>query len=318
MKVKQRMRLEIKEVTAEGSFEGLLSPYGNVDGGADVVEPGAYTKTLQEQGNTRPMLWQHKSDCPIGELVLEDRPDGLYCKGQLLMALPEAQKAYLLIKAKIVKGLSIGFEAVKDAVNNGVRHLKEIKLYEGSVVTFPMNESALITSVKGKTETKGDFNAELTEIQLGDAGYQMRTALSCALSCVTWSDLTRDEKITAAALVIQQFNDAYMAYYPAYLDMLTEQYGGMELWNAKRFETKAGKKISAATKEQIQSACDHSKSANDILLALLADEAGEADSTTSKAKAAIEIKSEPVDHSALKSKINELKGVFQWNLSNSK
>ena len=84
MKQKQRMRLEIKEISAEGSFEGLLSPYGIVDGGADVVEPGAYTKTLNDHGNTVPMLWQHKTDVPIGELVLEDRPDGLWCKGKLL------------------------------------------------------------------------------------------------------------------------------------------------------------------------------------------------------------------------------------------
>jgi HK97 family phage prohead protease len=316
MKVKQRMRLEIKEITAEGSFEGLLSPYGNVDGGGDVVEPGAFTKTLQEQGNTRPMLWQHKQDVPIGDLTLEDRPDGLYCKGQLLMALPEAQKAYLLMKAKIVKGLSIGFEALKDAVTNGVRHLKEIKLYEGSVVTFPMNENALITSVKGRSEVKGDFNEELTEIQLGDAGYQMRCALQCALSSCTWADMTREEKIAAAAVVIQQFTDAYMAYYPAYLDMLSEMYGGMETWHAKQFETKAGKKISAATKESIKSACDHTKSAQDLLLALIADEAGEEDSTTSKAGAARETKTEPVDHSALSSTLDELKGALAWTLSN--
>src|SRR6185503_21128582 len=108
MKTKLRMRLEIKEISAEGSFEGLLSPYGNVDGGGDVVERGAYVKTLKDQGPTRPMLWQHKTDMPIGELTLEDRSEGLWCKGQLLMALPEAQKAYLLIKARIVKGLSIG------------------------------------------------------------------------------------------------------------------------------------------------------------------------------------------------------------------
>ena len=131
---KKSMKFEIKEISGEGSFEGLLSPYGNVDLTGDIVEPGAYKKTLQEHGNTVPMLWQHKTDCPIGELTLEDRPDGLWCKGQLLMALPEAQKAYLLIKAKIVKGLSIGYESVKDAIENGVRHLKEIRLYEGSLV----------------------------------------------------------------------------------------------------------------------------------------------------------------------------------------
>lgn len=306
MKIKQRLRLEIKEIAADGSFEGMLSPYGNLDSYGDVVKPGAYTKTLQERGNKVPMLWQHKTDLPIGELTLEDRPDGLWCKGQLLMADTVAQRAYLFIKAKIVKGLSIGFESIKDSIENGVRQLSEIKLYEGSIVTFPANESALIASVKGRGEMKGDFNEELTQIQLSDAGYQMRCALSYALSSAIWAELTREEKIALTEAIIQQFAEAYMAFIPAYLDALTEMYGQMETWNQKRFETKAGRKISAATKETVQSAADHAKSANDILLALLDDEA-DADSetdygATSKSRAARETKSsEPVpDHSAAK------------------
>lgn len=248
MKSKLRMRLEIKEISAEGSFEGLLSPYGNVDGGGDVVVQGAYAKTLKDQGPTRPMLWQHKTDMPIGELTLDDRIDGLWCKGQLLMSLPEAQKAYLLIKAKIVKGLSIGFESVKDSIDNGVRNLKEIRLYEGSIVTFPMNESAMITTVKSARQKKGDgdFNDEFMENQLQDAGYQMFSALRSALSNVIYSDLSSAEKITASEVVIQQFSDAYMAYIPSWLDCLAEMYGPMNTMSAGRRlelkERKAGAK----------------------------------------------------------------------------
>jgi len=319
MKTKQRMRLEIKEISAEGSFEGLLSPYGNVDGGGDIVERGAYTKTLLDHGPTRPMLWQHKSDVPVGELTLEDRTDGLWCKGQLLMALPEAQKAYLLLKAKIVKGLSIGFESIKDSVVNGVRHLNEIRLYEGSVVTFPMNEMALITSVKAKIsrETKDDFNEELNEIQLSDAGYQMRQALSTALSSVFWSGLKKDEIVTASEVIIQQFLDAYMAYVPAYIDLMAEYYGDLETWAKSRIETKSGRTISAATKTTLSTAHDHLKSATDILSALISPEAdcdpdGEdtnCDADTSDEKAATH-KSEPVDHSAAQTLIESIRSLI--------
>lgn len=326
MKMKSRLRLEIKDITAEGSFEGMLSPYGNLDGTGDIVEAGAFTKTLKERGNKVPLLWQHQPALPIGELALEDRADGLWCKGQLLMADTVAQRAYLFIKARIVKGLSIGFESVKDAIENGVRHLKEIKLYEGSIVTFPANEAALIASVKGRTERKGDFNEELTEVQLNDAGYQMRYALFNALSSVIWANLSRDEKIAASDAVIQQFRDAYMAYLPAYLDMLTEEYGEMEMWSKKRFETKEGRKFSAATQEAMQSACDMIKKGHEALLALLEGEAGEADSTseekskagalaTSAAAGAASAKTEPVkDHSAILTRINESKskGVLTW------
>lgn len=315
LKTKSRMRLEIKEITAEGTFEGLLSPYGNVDQGADVVEPGAYAKTLKDQGGTRPLLWQHKSDVPIGQITLDDRLDGLWCKGQLLMQLPEAQKAYLLIKARIVKGLSIGFEAIKDSVEAGIRHLKEIKLYEGSIVTFPMNEMALITSVKG-LQAKGDFNEELTEIQLSDAGYQMLYALSNALRSTVWTGLTRDEKVTLVETIIQQFSDAYLAYFPAYIDMLAEMYGDLETFNAKRMERKAGAKWSAADLQTIEGHCAAMEAEIKGLRALIGSEAGKATTSieagadsTPESKAAL--KSEPIiDHSAAKSLIENLRSLI--------
>ena len=90
----QQLQLEIKEITTEGTFEGLLSPYGNVDAGGDVVEPGAFTKTLKERGGKVPLLWQHDSKNPIGSIVLEDRTAGLYAKGQLLLSIPQAKAAY--------------------------------------------------------------------------------------------------------------------------------------------------------------------------------------------------------------------------------
>jgi Escherichia/Staphylococcus phage prohead protease len=48
----------------------------------------------------------------------------------------------------VLKGLSIVFDVVRDTVANGIRHLHELKLYEVSVVTFPMNGMATIAVVK--------------------------------------------------------------------------------------------------------------------------------------------------------------------------
>lgn len=306
MNQKKGMRLEIKEITEQGTFEGLLSPYGNVDNGGDVVMAGAYTKTLKEQGNTRPMLWQHKSDQPIGLLTLEDRADGLWCKGELLMALADAQKAYLLIKAKIVKGLSIGFVSVKDSLQGGVRQLSEVKLYEGSVVTFPMNESALIMSVKATNGEASDFNDELTEIQLSDAMYQMRCALGCALSEALYSGLSKEEIISASEIIMQQFRDAYAAWLPQYIDLMAENAGGMEIWSKRNIETKAGRVISAANRAKLQTAMD-------TISALLAEEAVEADTSDTKA-ATLNGQAAPIiDHPAIAAQLKKLTEVTKWN-----
>jgi HK97 family phage prohead protease len=315
---KSNLRMEIKEISADGSFIGMLSVYNVVDLGKDLVEPGAFTKTIKDHGNEVPMLWQHKPDVPIGTLTLEDGPDALHVKGQLLMDLPEAKKAYLLIKARIVRGLSIGFDTVKEVLDGGIRRLKELRLYEGSIVTFPMNEAALITSVKSLAERKEDLTTELAELQLQDAGYQMWCALRNALCSIPWSGLSREEKLAAAAATLEQFTAAWMDYLPAYLDWLTEEYGDMETASRKRLEAKAlqlktGRRISAATKTQITQAHEHVKSASDLLIALLDREADEVDEdeATSGSKAAAETQPEPApDHSAASSLLDSIRAMI--------
>jgi HK97 family phage prohead protease len=318
IKHKNNLRMEIKEISADGSFTGMLSVYNVVDLGKDLVEPGAFAKTIKDHGNEVPMLWQHKPDVPIGTLTLEDGPEALHVKGQLLMDLPEAKKAYLLIKARIVRGLSIGFDTVKEVLDGGIRRLKELRLYEGSIVTFPMNEAALITSVKHLAERKEDFTTELAELQLQDAGYQMWCALRNALCSIPWSGLSREEKLAAAAATLEQFTAAWMDYLPAYLDWLTEEYGDMETASRRRLEAKAhqlksGRRISAATKSQITQAHEHVKSASDLLFALLDGEADDVDEDeiTSGSKAAAETQPEPApDHSAASSLLDSIRAMI--------
>jgi uncharacterized protein len=150
------------KLTETGSFTGLLSVYGNVDSYDDVVMPGAFKDTLKEKGNQRPLLWQHNPDNPIGTLTLEDRADGLYAKGQLLLTIPQGQIAYELLKAGVLTGMSIGY-AVSDGgaafSRDGKRQLNRIDLFEGSLVTFPANDEARIDSVKKHDEIAAVLDA---------------------------------------------------------------------------------------------------------------------------------------------------------------
>ena len=296
---KQQLSIQIKSIAEDGTFEGLLSPYGNVDNGGDVVDAGAFVKTLKEHGNTVPMLWQHDQKCPIGSLTLDDRADGLYCSGKFILDIPEAKQAYLLLKAQVIKGLPIGYTAIKSAMVEGVRHLKEVRLYEGSVVTFPMNELATVSSVKSM-ELKGDFTEELADIQIRATERQCLDALYSALCMLCWSGMTRLEILETAEAVIDQFKTAYLAWIPDYLDYMAREYGvDTKTWAGQR-ELKEGRKLSRSTKSTLSDAHKHLSDATEILSALLEGEADDAASDgTSSGDGAAVIKSEPVDHSAL-------------------
>lgn len=166
--------LELKSPPGEdGVFEGYASVFGVVDQGLDVVERGAFAKSL----GTRKvkMLWQHETDSPIGvwETIAED-DHGLFVRGRIIPEVEKGREAIALLKAGAIDSMSIGYrtlEAEASTVNGrGVRKLTEIDLFEISLVTFPMLPDAKVTDVKSIT-TERDF-----EKFLRDAGYSRNEA----------------------------------------------------------------------------------------------------------------------------------------------
>lgn len=150
--------LELRADAEDGTVEGYGSVFGVKDAHWDVVQPGAFAKSLQAHaaaGTLPVMLWQHRSDEPCG-VWTEMREDarGLYCKGQLILETARGREAHALLKAKAIRGLSIGFqtkEAQEDRAS-GVRNVTEAELWEVSLVTFPSNGAAQITGVKAAVD----------------------------------------------------------------------------------------------------------------------------------------------------------------------
>jgi len=153
--------LELKSLTGQGIFEGLAAVYGNTDLQGDVIEPGAFSKTLREKGEV-PILWQHDSSEPIGMGTLSDSAAGLLIRGELALESPTAHKAYGLLKRRIVTGLSIGFDSVKSKMVDGVRRLSELRLWEVSLVTFGANPLAQVSGVKSEDQIR-QFRALLAD-----------------------------------------------------------------------------------------------------------------------------------------------------------
>jgi HK97 family phage prohead protease len=149
------LALDVKEITDEGKFEGYASTHYNVDEGGDRVEQGAFDRSLAryKARNQRPkMLWMHDPNKVIGvwdDLYQDDK--GLFVKGRLLKETQLGRETHVLMRAGAIDSLSIGYRTIADGyegANSEVRVLKELDLYEVSIVSFPMNTEARVTDVK--------------------------------------------------------------------------------------------------------------------------------------------------------------------------
>lgn len=180
MQTKQRLDipLKIKSLTDTGEFEGYGSVFGVEDSYSDVVVKGAFQKSLSswaEKGRLPSLLWQHKMSEPIGIYTeMKEDDHGLYVKGRLLIDDdPLAKRAYAHAKAGSLGGLSIGF-ILKDweyDSSKGVYLLKEIDLWEVSLVTMPANDEARISEVKSMLEKGETPSPTIIERALREVGF---------------------------------------------------------------------------------------------------------------------------------------------------
>jgi HK97 family phage prohead protease len=145
------VRLDVKALSDEGTFEGFAAVYGNRDEAGETIVAGALTTSIRQSGPTFPLLWSHDSATPIGTVTVEDSPRGLLVKGKLILTIPKAAEVLTLLREKVIRGLSIGYKVVTDKLENGGRLLTSLRLFEVSLVTLPANPLALVYDVKQQT-----------------------------------------------------------------------------------------------------------------------------------------------------------------------
>ena len=173
-----------EEDEGRGEFTGYASVFGNKDLGNDVIEAGAFTKSLRRKGAKKiKMLYQHDTKEPIGvfDQVKEDG-SGLYVKGRLALGTQKGKEVYELMKMGAIDGLSVGYRVDSKGYEydkrKRTRRLKEVDLMEISAVTFPMNPSARIQAVKS------DFTVREWERKLREVGDLSHSESKVAASAV--------------------------------------------------------------------------------------------------------------------------------------
>ena len=140
----------------KGIVTGYFSIFGNKDSDGDIILPGAYKKTLRENGPESEKarilhLYMHDSYKVLAKPnVLKEDKKGLYFESKIsLTAL--GKDVLQLYMDKVLTEHSIGYQIVKREVDESTdtQKLIELKLWEGSTVSWGANMEALVESVKG-------------------------------------------------------------------------------------------------------------------------------------------------------------------------
>ena len=178
-------RLEFKfaadDVSQSGEFAGYGAMFGNLDSYGDIIVPGAFKATLSDwkkQKTLPPMLVQHggwmmtdMDALPIGKWTsMSEDETGLKVEGRLINLDTERGKTiYGALKEGVLTGMSIGYRAKKFTLGTKPdeprRKLEAVDLMEVSLVTFPANDKARVSSVKSADDirTIRDFESFLRD-----------------------------------------------------------------------------------------------------------------------------------------------------------
>lgn len=175
----QRKSFDAKyDETAAGEFTAYASTFwGEPDSYGDIVAPGAFSKTIQEwadSGHPIPLLFGHRTDDPrmnIGAITEATEDEhGLRIKAKFDDESEIAQYTRKLVKEGRLSKLSFSYDtrdsaAVVLADGRHVRELRDIKLYEISLVPIPANPETEVIEAKSLGITPEELRAMGEDIE---------------------------------------------------------------------------------------------------------------------------------------------------------
>lgn len=134
--------------------------WGNKDDAGDILIKGCFAKSIQERGpesstNRKILfLWMHEIDEPLGKpTVLKEDNIGLYVETPV-DRIPEGDRCLEQLKSGTLNQFSIGYQYVWDKMEYDETQdafiVKEVNLFEVSVVSFGCNEETEFLGMKAE------------------------------------------------------------------------------------------------------------------------------------------------------------------------
>jgi HK97 family phage prohead protease len=176
-----------------GVVEAIVNVFGILDYGNDIVQKGAFAKTISERWSKILVLDQHNTDSTLNaiakvlairemeatELPMEitaeypEATGGLWVRMQFMVDDEKSNAIFNRIKAGVIGEYSIGFDIIRQHYEKiewrgqkvNARFIDEIRLFECSPVLWGMNQATATVSAKeympdgSATQRLGDYLA---------------------------------------------------------------------------------------------------------------------------------------------------------------
>lgn len=211
----------VKDVDKKSRIvQGYFSIFGNIDADLDIVEKGAFRKSISENGpnSKRPRikhLLQHNTLKPVGLLLdLKEDEQGLFFESRISKS-TDGNDTLTLYDEGILTEHSIGFNILdsrQDTVGQTeVNRLTELKLWEGSTVTWGANELAQVKNWNQGTYKKWEekIDAWSKVLRKGNLSDEACERLEIELKQVQGllETLTKPEESTSKAVDVSDLYD---------------------------------------------------------------------------------------------------------------
>ncbi|GGK91427.1 HK97 family phage prohead protease [Deinococcus radiotolerans] len=199
--------VEVK-AEAEGIVTAYAAAFGNTDSYGDVIQKGAFIKTVSERKDKVKVLYNHDTwqHLPVGKPVsMTEDGYGLLTSTKMSQT-QMGQDIYTLAQEGALDSMSIGYTAIKaeypeDYRTTGIyRVITELKLYEYSFVPFPANEGAIITGIKSGDDLAREIKRwkAITEVNLSTKAGRVLSAVNAKKILTALSEL--QDLVSAAGL----------------------------------------------------------------------------------------------------------------------
>lgn len=197
------VKAEIQDVDlSKRTVTGYFSKFGNVDTDDDIIVSGAFARTIRENGpdgkNRIKHLKNHNPNQMIGKVVeLKEDSVGLFFKS-VMSTNSFGKDALIEYQEELLTEHSIGFITLQsDQTDDGIQLIKEVKLFEGSAVTWGSNPETPVIDIKGMTypELANELESVVKYCRVGGLSDELVSSVEIKIRQIQQEISERDEAV---------------------------------------------------------------------------------------------------------------------------